>query len=62
MSENADRIFHAAMMTIEYVGPVPNGAQAARDHLRKWCELIKVHDPQLRTLSDGQIRRALEHA
>ena len=62
MTAAADAIFAAALATVELVGPVPESAEAARDHVRKWCDLMKVHDPQLRAMSNEQMMRALERA
>jgi hypothetical protein len=54
-----DLIFAAALDSVSLVGAMPDGPVEAAAHLRKWCEIIRRHDPQLSQITDDQIQDAL---
>jgi hypothetical protein len=43
-----------------YRPDIPAEAAAARQHMRKWVQLMRRHDARLAALSDDEIERALE--
>jgi hypothetical protein len=54
------RVFDAAMSTSLQAGPPPLSHDDAQQHLRRWCALMRLHDPTIANLSDREIEHALE--
>jgi hypothetical protein len=54
-----DLIFTAALDTVSLIGAMPDGPVDAAAYIRKWCDLMRHHDPQLSHLSDDQIQGAI---